>query len=99
MNHRLDESAGTGLVQIEDCLDADGGIVLPPGDTLISLIERNIANVGDAVAFRYLDYAGAVDGQVTELTWTQLGVRLRAIGARLQQVIAPGRATRRPPSY
>lgn len=35
-----------GLVQIEECLDSDGGIVLPPGETLISLIDRNIANVG-----------------------------------------------------
>jgi len=35
-----------GLLQIEDCLDADGRIVLPPGTTLISLIDRNIANVG-----------------------------------------------------
>lgn len=79
-----------GLVQIEECLDADGGIILPPGDTLISLIERNIANVGDAVAFRYLDYAGPVEGRAVELTWTELGIRLRAIGARVQQVTAPG---------
>lgn len=84
-------SAGpNGLLQIEDCLDADGGIILPHGDTLISLIDRNIANVGDAVAFRYLDYTGAVDGDLTELTWTQFGVRLRAIGARLQQFTARG---------
>lgn len=79
-----------GLVQIEECLDADGGIVLPPGDTLISLIDRNIANVGDAVAFRYLDYAGQHEGQAVELTWTQLGERLRAIAARLQGLTAPG---------
>ncbi|UVO11525.1 fatty acyl-AMP ligase [Mycobacterium sp. SVM_VP21] len=79
-----------GLVQIEECLDTDGGIVLPPGETLISLIDRNIANVGDAVAFRYLDYAGQVEGQAVELTWTQLGVRLRAIGARLQGFTVPG---------
>jgi len=39
-----------GLLQIEDCLDADGGVVLPPGVTLISLIDRNIASVGDSVA-------------------------------------------------
>lgn len=79
-----------GLVQIEECLDADGGIVLPPGDTLISLIDRNIANVGDAVAFRYLDYAYQHEGQAVELTWTQLGERLRAIAARLQGLTAPG---------
>lgn len=80
----------TGLVQIEECLDADGGIILPPDATLISLIDRNIANVGDAVAFRYLDYAGPFEGRAVELTWTQLGDRLRAIGARLQEVTAPG---------
>ncbi len=91
MDYGSAESAGLqGLVQIEECLDADGGIVLPPGDTLISLIERNVANVGDAVAFRYLDYAGPGDGRAIELTWTQLGVRLRAIGARLQQLAAAG---------
>ncbi|MEB3030606.1 fatty acyl-AMP ligase [[Mycobacterium] nativiensis] len=80
----------TGLVQIEECLDADGGIVLPPDATLISLIDRNIANVGDAVAFRYLDYAGPVEGRAVELTWVQLGVRLRALGARLQQATTRG---------
>ena len=77
-----------GLLQIEDCLDAQGGIALPPGTTLISLIDRNIANVGDSVAYRYLDYTRSVDGQAVELTWTQLGIRLRAIGAHLQQVTA-----------
>ena len=74
-----------GLLQIEDCLDADGGIVLPPGVTLISLIDRNIANVGDAVAYRYLDFTRSAAGQPTELTWTQLGVRLQAIGARVHR--------------
>lgn len=79
-----------GLLQIEDCLDAEGGIALPPGTTLISLIDRNIANVGDSVAYRYLDYTGSVDARAVELTWTQLGIRLRAIGAHLQQVTARG---------
>ncbi|MDQ2626097.1 MAG: fatty acyl-AMP ligase, partial [Actinomycetota bacterium] len=79
-----------GLIQIEECLDADGGIALPPDATLISLIDRNIANVGDAVAFRFLDYAGPVEGRAVELTWEQLGGRMRAIGARLQEVSAPG---------
>ena len=27
-----------GLLQIEDCLDADGGVVMPPGATLTSLV-------------------------------------------------------------
>ncbi|MDO3636888.1 fatty acyl-AMP ligase [Mycolicibacterium arseniciresistens] len=79
-----------GLLQIEDCLDADGGIVLPPGVNLISLIERNITSVGDEVAYRYLDHTGAADGHAVELTWSQLGHRLRAIGATLQRIAARG---------
>ncbi len=82
--------ASEGLLQIEDCLDADGGIVLPPGVTLISLIDRNIANVGDAVAYRYLDFAASDSGATDELTWNQLGRRMRAIGARVQQVTSHG---------
>ena len=74
-----------GLLRIEDCLDSRGGVVLPPGVTLISLIERNVANVGDSVAYRYLDHTGPGDGRAVELTWTQLGRQLRAIGARVQR--------------
>jgi fatty-acyl-CoA synthase len=79
-----------GLLQIEDCLDAEGGVVLPPGTTLISLIDRNIANVGDAVAYRYLDFTRSDDGEAVELTWTELGRRMRAIGARVQRVTSRG---------
>ena len=85
------ESVGrNGLLRIEDCLDAVGGIALPPGVTLISLIDRNVANVGDSVAYRYLDYNRAVDGQTQEVTWTQFGVRLRAIGAHVQRAASRG---------
>lgn len=77
-----------GLLQIEDCLDADGGIALPSGVTLISLIDRNAAIVGDSVAYRYLDYTRSADAQPLELTWTQFAIRLRAVAARLQQVAA-----------
>lgn len=79
-----------GLLQIEDCLNAEGGVVLPPGTTLISLIERNIANVGDTVAYRYLDFTRSDDGHAVELTWTELGRRMRAIGARLQRIASRG---------
>jgi fatty-acyl-CoA synthase len=79
-----------GLLQIEECLDADGGVVVPPGVTLISLIERNIANVGDSVAYRYLDFTRSEAGQPTEITWTRLGLRLEAIGARIQQIAGHG---------
>ena len=74
-----------GLLRIEDCLDAEGGILVPPGVTLISLIDRNIANVGDSPAYRYLDYTGLHEGRVVELTWKQLGVRVQAIAARVQR--------------
>jgi fatty-acyl-CoA synthase len=79
-----------GLLRIEDCLDAAGGILVPPGVTLISLIDRNIANVGDAPAYRYLDYTGRHDGRVIELTWKQLGVRVQAIAARVQRLADRG---------
>jgi fatty-acyl-CoA synthase len=82
--------AGEGLLQIEDCLDADGRVVLPPGTTLISLIDRNIANLGDAVAYRYLDFTGSVEGHAVELTWTELGRRMQAIGGHVQRVISRG---------
>jgi fatty-acyl-CoA synthase len=82
--------APEGLLKIEECLDNDGDIVLPPGVTLISLIDRNIANVGDTVAYRYLDFARSADGTAAELTWNQLGCRMRAVGARLQQVTSRG---------
>ncbi|OBG23860.1 fatty-acid--CoA ligase [Mycolicibacterium celeriflavum] len=75
-----------GLLRIEDCLDSDGRVAVPAGVNLISLIDRNIANVGDAPAYRYLDYTGNTDGRATELTWTQLGVRLRTVAAHLQRV-------------
>ena len=84
-----DSVAPKGLLEIDDCLDADGNVVMPPGTTLISLIERNVANVGDLVAYRYLDYARS-EGQALEVTWAELGVRLQAIGARVQQFAGPG---------
>jgi fatty-acyl-CoA synthase len=78
------------MLEIDDCLDADGGVEMPPGTTLIALIERNIANVGDMVAYRYLDYSRAAEGQALEVTWSQLGVRLHAIGACVQQAASRG---------
>ena len=79
-----------GLLRIEDCLDGAGNVALPADITLISLIERNIANVGDSVAYRYLDHTKSETAHVTELTWTQLGHRIRAVGARVQQVASRG---------
>jgi fatty-acyl-CoA synthase len=85
--------APTGLLAIEDCVDARGEIALPPETTLISLIDRNVAFVGETVAYRFLDFSRASSpsgGDVTELTWAQLDRRMRAIAARIQQVVPAG---------
>lgn len=74
---------------IEDYLDSEGHIVIPEGVTLTSHLESNIAELRDSVAFRFLDYRGEPDGRPVDLTWNQLGVRLRAVGARLQQITSP----------
>ena len=86
---RSESAEPEGLLQIEDCLDVNGNIVLPPGLTLISLIDRNIRNVGDTTAYRYIDHSGSDDGHAVEVTWAEFGVRLRAIGAHVQQFAAP----------
>ncbi|WP_330359888.1 AMP-binding protein, partial [Mycobacteroides abscessus] len=75
---------------IEDYLDVDGLIDLPPGSTLLSNFERNIAEFGSTAAYRYLDFTRDDDGVAVELSWDELNIRMRAIGARLQQVTAPG---------
>ena len=85
-----DFDAPEGLLTIEDCLDDRGDISFPPGTTLISLIDRNIANIGDAIAYRYLDFGHSSDGEATEITWTKFGIRLRAIAARVQQATTRG---------
>ncbi|ACC41275.1 nitrate ABC transporter substrate-binding protein [Mycobacterium marinum] len=87
---RQDSAAPKGLLEIEDCLDAGGNIALPPGTTLISLIERNIANVGDSVAYRYLDHNRTAQGHALEVTWSEFGVRLQAIGAHVQKFAGDG---------
>ncbi|KQY09171.1 fatty-acid--CoA ligase [Mycobacterium sp. Root135] len=87
---RQEYIAPDGLLRIEDCLTADGAVELPPGVTLPSLIDRNVAHVGESVAYRYLDFTGSDAGRAVELTWAGLGVRLRAVAARLQSVAARG---------
>src|ERR1700753_4055623 len=76
--------------ELTDYLDADGGIVLPEGANLVTFLDRHIADIGDAVAYRFLDYSQHADGKMIELTWAELGTRLRAIGARLQQITSKG---------
>ena len=79
-----------GLLQVEDCVDGSGAVVLPTWVTLISLIDSNIAHLADSVAYRYLDFTGSGDGHAIDLTWAELGVRLRAVAAHIQRVAARG---------
>jgi len=76
--------------ELTDYLDADGGILLPEGTDVVTFLDRHIADIGDAVAYRYLDYSQHAEGKMIELTWAELGTRLRAIGARLQQITSKG---------
>src|SRR5581483_10843762 len=76
--------------ELADYLDADGSIVLPDGVNLATVLDRHIANIGDSIAYRFLDYSQHPDGKAIDLTWAELGARLRAIGARLQQVTSRG---------
>lgn len=88
-----ESSVADGLgatLTVDDYLDDFGRITLPPGMTLMTHLERNVAELGDAAAYRYLDYAHDPAGCPVELTWNRLGTRMRAIAARLQQVISPG---------
>lgn len=76
-------------LRLEDYLDAEGNVVIPDGATLVTGLERNITQLGDAVCYCYLDYGQTAAGDRVDLTWDQFGARLRAVGARLQQVSAP----------
>lgn len=73
-----------GRVTLEDYLDSQGHIAIPKGATLTSYLDRNVAELGETPSYRYLSYDHG--GGAVELTWTALGPRLRAVGARLQQV-------------
>lgn len=77
-------------LRIDDYLDAEGHVAIPDDATLITAIERNVAELGDAIAYRYLDYGHSAQAEPIELTWAQLGIRLRAVAARVQQVSAAG---------
>ncbi|GFG52224.1 nitrate ABC transporter substrate-binding protein [Mycolicibacterium agri] len=71
-------------------MDENGRIALPDGTNLSALLDKNIADFGDALAYRFMDYSQDPEGRAVELTWSQVGTRSRAIGARLQQVTSLG---------
>src|SRR5208283_5288420 len=78
------------VADINDYVLADGTIVLPDGVTLTSFFDQNRKAFGDLPSYRFIEYAKDQDGRVVELSWNGLWSRVRAIGARLQQVTQPG---------
>lgn len=74
-------------MRLEDYLDREGNIAIPSGVTLTSFLDRNVELFGDQPAYRYLDFD---HDRTVELNWSALGVRLRAIGGRLQHLTRPG---------
>jgi len=77
-------------MDLADYLDAEGNIVLPEGATMVTFLDHHIATAGDRIAYRYLDFNHDTQGEAIDLSWPQLGTRLRAVAARLQQVCAAG---------
>ena len=77
-------------VDINDYVLADGTIVVPDGVTLTSFFDRNRLAFGDSPSYRFIDYAKDPDGRVVDMSWNELWVQVRAIGARLQQITSPG---------
>ncbi len=86
----LIDAAQPGVADINDFVRADGTIFLPDGVTLTSFFDQNRRAFGERLSYRFIDYAKDQDGRVVELTWDELWSRVRAIGARLQQVARPG---------
>ena len=86
----LIRGAQPALADINDYVLADGTIVLPDGITLTSFFDQNRKAFGDRPSYRFIDYAKDPNGRVDELSWNELWSRVRAIGARLQQVTTPG---------
>lgn len=68
----------------------DGRITFPEGASLVKHVERWAKVRGDKPAYRFLDFSTERDGIARVLTWNEFGARNRALGARLQQVTAPG---------
>ena len=68
--------APEGLLDIGDCIDERGEIAMPPGTTLISLIDRNVANIPQTVAYRFLDFARSHDGRHADLVSLSGGIGL-----------------------
>ena len=83
-------AAHFAVADINEYVLADGTIVLPDDAKLTKYFDQNRAAFGDRPSYRFIDYAKELDGRTVELSWTGLWSRVRAIGARIQQVTQPG---------
>ena len=68
----------------------DGRIRFPENTNLVRHVEKWAKVRGDKLAYRFLDYSTERDGVARDISWSDFGARNRAMGARLQQVTAPG---------
>ena len=68
----------------------DGLITFPKTGSIVKHVERWAKVRGERVAYRFLDFSTERDGVVNDLNWGDFSKRNRAVGARLQQVTAPG---------
>ena len=78
-------------MNIEDYLDDDGNIALPEGATR-HVIPRNATPPRSAIRPPTAIWTTPEDrdGFAIELTWTELGARVRAVAAQIQQITSPG---------
>ena len=68
----------------------DGLIKFPDNGSLTKHVEKWAKVRGDKLAYRFLDFSVERDGVARELNWADFARRNKAVGARLQQVTAPG---------
>jgi len=68
----------------------NGRIRFPENTNLVRHVEKWAKVRGDKLAYRFLDYSTERDGVARDISWSDFGARNRAMGARLQQVTAPG---------
>ncbi|ADG99200.1 AMP-dependent synthetase and ligase [Segniliparus rotundus DSM 44985] len=73
-----------------EALDERGRIHLPPDARMQNFVDWTLERAGEKVAYRFMNYSRVREGEATEILWREVGVKVKAIAARLQQVGEPG---------
>ncbi|ORJ59180.1 long-chain-fatty-acid--AMP ligase FadD32 [Mycobacterium simiae] len=68
----------------------NGRIKFPDNTNLVRHVEKWAKVRGDRLAYRFVDFSTERDGVYRDIVWRDFSARNRAVGARLQQVTAPG---------